>query len=67
MNNEKKQFLIWITIAGILMMIVGVHDLLFMSTAEKSGFMIALELVAGLAFLLNALFQWRKTNNESEI
>lgn len=60
MNREKKQFLIWITIAGVLLMSVGIHDLLVLTTVNKSGFIIALELVAGISFLLNALLQWRK-------
>ena len=60
MDREKKQFLMWITIAGVLFMIVGVHDLFFLTTINKSEFLIILEIVAGLCFLLNALMQWRK-------
>jgi uncharacterized membrane protein YhaH (DUF805 family) len=60
MNKERKQFLIWTAVAGILFLIVGIHDLFFLTTADKSGFIILLEWVAGLAFLLNALLQWRK-------
>jgi hypothetical protein len=60
MNQDKKQFLIWTAVAGILFLVVGIHDLFFLTTADKSGFIILLEWVAGLAFLLNALLQWRK-------
>ena len=62
MNSEKRQFLIWIFIAGILFLIVGIHDLIYLSTAQKSGFMIALEFVAGGCFLLNTVLQWRRNN-----
>jgi hypothetical protein len=60
MKRERKQFLIWTSIAGVLFLMVGVHDLLFLTTSNKSGYIIALELIAGILFLLNALLQWRK-------
>jgi len=59
MNREKKQFLLWTSIAGILFMIVGAHDLYFLTEVDKSGFVIGLEWTAGIVFLLNALIQWR--------
>ncbi len=59
MNRESKQFVMWTTIAGILFTLVGIYDLAFLSTIDKSGFVIALELVAGFCFLLIALLQWR--------
>ena len=60
MNQERKQFLVWTTIAGVLFLIVGGHDVFFVATNDKSGVVIALEVVAGICFLLNALLQWRK-------
>lgn len=66
MNREKKQFLIWLTIAGILFMIVGIHDLFFVTAINKSTFMIVLEIVAGLCFLLNVLIQWRRFSQRSD-
>lgn len=60
MNREKKQFLLWTSIAGILFMIVGAHDLYFLTEVNKSGFIIGLELTAGIFFLLNALIHWRR-------
>lgn len=60
MDREKKQFVMWTTIAGVLFLIVGVYDVFFLTTVKKSAFMIILELVAGLSFLINALMQWRK-------
>ncbi len=50
MNREKKQFLLWTSIAGILFMIVGAHDLYFLTEVDKSGFVIGLELVGGSLF-----------------
>ena len=47
-------------VAGILMLFVGVYDLVFLTTTEKSGFVIALEIVAGLGFLLNAALLIRR-------
>lgn len=61
MNREKKQFLLWTSIAGILFMIVGAHDLYFLTEVDKSGFVIGLEVVGGVAFLLNALLGWRSS------
>jgi hypothetical protein len=60
MNREKKQFLLWTSIAGILFIIVGAHDLYFLTEVDKSGFVIGLELTAGIFFVLNALIQAKK-------
>lgn len=60
MNQDRKQFLMWTAVAGILFLVVGIYDLFFLTTANKSGFIILLEWLAGLGFLLNALLQWRK-------
>ena len=60
MNQERKQFLMWTAVAGILFLGVGLYDLFFLTTANKSGFIIRLEWLAGLGCLLNALLQWRK-------
>ncbi len=60
MNHQGKQFLILTIVAGILMLFVGVYDLVFLTTTEKSGFVIALEIVAGLGFLLNAALLIRR-------
>ncbi|GJM41597.1 MAG: hypothetical protein DHS20C20_18790 [Ardenticatenaceae bacterium] len=60
MNQDRKQFLMWTAVAGILFLVVGIYDLFFLTTVNKSGFIILLEWLAGLGFLLNALLQWRK-------
>lgn len=60
MSQMKKNFLIWTSIAGSLFIIVGVHDLFFFSTSGKTGFVIALEMIGGFLFILNALIQFRK-------
>ncbi len=61
MNRGNKYFLIGAATAGLLFMLVGMYDLVFSSAVDKSGFVIALELVAGFCFLLIALLQWRKS------
>lgn len=50
----------WITLAGILLMSVGIHDMFFAANVHKSMFVIVLGMVGGACFLLNALLQWRK-------
>lgn len=64
MNREKKQYLIWTSIAGVLFLVVGVHDVYFRAAEDKSTFVIILGFVAGIGFLLNALLQWRKSRRD---
>ncbi|MCA9251254.1 MAG: hypothetical protein R3E58_00875 [Phycisphaerae bacterium] len=60
MDRQKKQFLMWTALAGVLMLSVGIHDLIFASTVHKSMFVIILGMLGGSLFLFNALMQWRK-------
>lgn len=61
MNTKEKQFVIWTSIAGVLFLIVGAYDLFIATEGDKSNFVIALEVIAGLCFVLNGLIQWRKS------
>ncbi|MCB0712217.1 MAG: hypothetical protein KDD67_07795 [Ignavibacteriae bacterium] len=61
MNTKKRQFVILTSIAGVLFLIVGAYDLFFSTEGGKSNFVIALEVIAGLCFVLNGLIQWRKS------
>lgn len=60
MNQERRRLIVWTTIAGVLFMTVAVHDLYFLNSIDKSKFLIILETVAGICFLLNAGLQWKK-------
>jgi hypothetical protein len=60
-NRERKQFLIWTTIAGVLFVFVGLHDVFGVTAIHKSPFVIVLEFIAGMCFLLNAAVQWKKS------
>lgn len=59
MDKVKKQSLLWL-IAGIIFISVSIHDIFFGGAPNKSGIMIALEVIAGFCCTLNALRQWRK-------
>lgn len=63
MDSERKQFIIWMVIAGIIFIIISIHDLFFLKDFNKSNFLIGLEIVAGLLFLLNAFVQWKKSKS----
>jgi hypothetical protein len=52
--------MMWTSLAGVIFLAVGVHDLLVSIPAEKSGLVVAMELAAGIGFLLNAGLYWRK-------
>lgn len=57
MSSSNYKFFVWTAIAGVLFLIVGFHDVFVLT---KSGFMICLEFVAGLGFLLNAFLAFIK-------
>lgn len=60
MNRERNNFVLWTTLAGALLLAVGTYDLWLANGNEKSGFVVILELIAGLGFLLNAALHWSK-------
>ncbi len=63
MNKNKKQFALWSAIAGVIFIIVWLNDAILIDVVSKSTFMLALELIAGVVFLLNAFLIWKKKDN----
>ncbi len=63
MIKPEKQFLLWL-VAGIIFLAVSIHDIFFAGSMNKSGMIIALEVIGGFCFILLALIQWRKYKNE---
>ncbi len=63
MNNEQKKLLLSLSIAGILFLLLGIHDVFISGPAKRSELMIDLEITAGLVFIVNAFVQWSKYKN----
>lgn len=59
MKTGNKKLAIYLIVAGVLFLIVGIYDVARPAANDRSGFIVALEFVAAIGFFFNALVQAR--------